>query len=580
MAYQSRMLDRRATALLAGLCSLLGATRASAQASPLPGLATAPLDRFEPSPAGDAFFAVPSAAVAGELRPAVGVTWTYARDPLVLRTLSGRTAPLRWVDHQTILHAQASLQLFQRVELDIDFPLTLGQGGTTGSLSSVSVTAPSGATFNDVRAGGRVVLLRQNGGLPAASLAFSAWFPTGDAESFAGGGTARYAPSLIVSADYRRFLWSATLGRRFQRERVGQLIGSQLFVGAAAAFRWQKLQIGPELSLSSGVGDTVSPLANNLTAAEILLGARYGLGPVTLGVGAGPGLGQGVGTPSYRLFASLSWAVETGSPGSGKVAAGDGRGDAGAKTATLPPGPPKPLLPAPAPDLDGDGVPDADDQCPTVSGDARPEAFRRGCPADRDRDGVYDLDDHCPDVPGAPSDDPAKNGCPLDTDGDGILDAQDACPAEKGNPTSDPKTNGCPDAVRIQGTQIIILQQVNFETARDEIKADSFGLLGQVAAVLAQHPEIARLAVDGHTDSRGAEKANTNLSQRRALAVVRWLTDHGIDARRLEARGFGPRRPIADNTSDAGRAKNRRVEFLIRKRTLLGEAGWKDGPVE
>ena len=574
------MLDRRATALLAGLCSLAGATRASAQASASSGVVSAPLDRFEPAPAGDPFFAVPSARVAGDLRPAIGLTWTYAHDPLVLRTLSGRTAPLAWVDHQTILHTQASLQLFRRVELDIDFPFTLGQGGTTGSIGGVSVVAPSGATLNDVRAGARVVLIRQRGFVPDVALAFSAWFPTGDAESFAGGGTARYAPSLIFSAESRHLVSSLTFGRRFQHERVGQLIGSQIFLGWGLAFKWQKLQVGPEISLSSGAGDTVSPLANNLTAGEILLGARYGLGPFRLGLGAGPGIGQAIGSPSYRLFASLSWAIETGSPPGKQGATGDGTGGVSTKSATLPIAPPGPLAPAPPPDLDGDGVPDSDDKCPTVAGDASPEAFRRGCPPDRDRDGVYDLDDHCPDVPGAPSDDPVKNGCPLDTDGDGIPDANDACPAEKGNPTSDPKTNGCPDAVRIQGTQIIILQQVSFETARDEIKSESFGLLGQVAAVLAQHPEIARLAVDGHTDSRGAEKANTNLSQRRALAVVRWLSDHGIDARRLEARGFGPRRPIADNSTDAGRAKNRRVEFLIKKRTSLGEAGWKDGPVD
>ena len=258
------------------------------------------------------------------------------------------------------------------------------------------------------------------------------------------------------------------------------------------------------------------------------------------------------------------------------------RPGAGDRTGTLPTDPSRRISTSPALplDTDGDGVPDADDQCPTIVGDASPTAVRRGCPADRDRDGVHDLDDRCPDVAGAASDDPAKNGCPLDTDGDGILDTQDACPAERGKPTSDPKTHGCPDAVRVEGTQIILLQQVSFETARDEIKSDSFGLLGQVASVLTQHPEIARVAVDGHTDTRGAEKANVNLSQRRALAVVRWLTEHGIDARRLEARGFGPRRPISDNKTDAGRASNRRVEFLIKKKTELGAAGWKDGPVD
>lgn len=565
------MLDRRALALLAGLFSIGASARASAQTS-------APLDRFEPAPAGDSFFAVPSADVASYLRPALGLTWSYARDPLVLRSASGREAPLRWVDHQMILHAMASLQLFQRVEIDIDFPFTLNQGGTTGTLLGTSVTAPSGATLNDVRAGVRVVLLKQEGSVPAAALSFSTWLPTGDAYSFAGGGVARYAPALIVSAEYPRLVWSATVGGRFQRERPDQLLGSQVFGGAAVAFKWKTLQIGPELSLFAGAGDKVSSLVRNGAGAEILLGARYGLGPFTVGLGGGPGAGQSVGTPTYRLFASLAWSAELGAPPR----------EVSATTTTLHaeskvrPGvnAPEGKLTAPPPDGDGDGVPDADDQCPTIVGDARPEAFRRGCPPDRDRDGVHDVDDHCPDVAGVASDDPTKNGCPADSDGDGILDTEDACPKEQGKPTSDPKTHGCPDAVRVEGTQIVLLQQVNFETARDEIKAESFGLLEQVVAALKQHPEIARVAVDGHTDGKGAEKTNINLSQRRALSVVRWLTEHGIDARRLEARGFGPRRPVADNTTEAGRAKNRRVEFLIKKRTELGEAGWRDGPVD
>lgn len=578
MAYQSRMLDRRALALLAGLGSVLGVTRAAAQ--PVPQ-ASAPLDRFEPAPAGDAFFAVPSATVTGDLRPAVALAWSYARDPLVLRTASGREAKLHWVDHQMILHAMVSLQLFHRLELDVDLPFTLAQGGTTGQLAGTSVVAPSGATLNDIRTSGRLALLRQDGAIPAAALSFSAWIPSGDAAAFAGGGAARYAPALIVGADYGPVLWSATLGRRFQTERAGQLLGSQMFGAVAAAFQWQRLQIGPELTITADAGDNVSTLVRDVVGAEILLGARYGVGPFTLGVGGGPGFGQAVGVPTYRLFASLSWAMEFGSPlqqGSGAALSTAGEG---AGTAPLPPTLPGEKPPAARlSDRDGDSVLDAEDQCPSLVGDARPEAVRRGCPADGDRDGVYDLDDPCPDVPGAASDDPAKNGCPVDTDGDGILDAMDACPAEQGRATSDPKTSGCPEAVRVEGTQIVILQQVNFETASDEIRKDSFSVLGQVASALKQHPEIARLAIDGHTDNRGAAKSNTNLSQRRALSVVRWLIEQGVDARRLEARGFGPRRPLVDNTTDADRARNRRVEFLIKKRTDRGEAGWKDGPVD
>jgi outer membrane protein OmpA-like peptidoglycan-associated protein len=175
---------------------------------------------------------------------------------------------------------------------------------------------------------------------------------------------------------------------------------------------------------------------------------------------------------------------------------------------------------------------------------------------------------------------PAAAEPPPDRDGDGVLDAEDACPAEKGPRTDDPKTRGCPTSVRIEGEQIVLLQQVHFATGRAEILADSDALLTEVAGVLRGHPELARVAVDGHTDSKGGLAVNVALSQQRALAVVRWLVDHGIDPRRLEARGSGPRRPLADNKTAEGRAKNRRIELQIRKKTPLGEAGWFDGPLE
>jgi OOP family OmpA-OmpF porin len=149
-------------------------------------------------------------------------------------------------------------------------------------------------------------------------------------------------------------------------------------------------------------------------------------------------------------------------------------------------------------------------------------------------------------------------------------------PDEKG----EAKTQGCPVAVRVVGQQIVITDQVNFATGRDVLAPESSAVLEQVAAVLEQHPEIARVAVDGHTDNVGQEKANLALSRRRAIAVVRWLVARGVDERRLEARGFGPRRPIADTKTAEGRAKNRRVEFQILKKTELGPRGWKDGAVD
>ena len=82
--------------------------------------------------------------------------------------------------------------------------------------------------------------------------------------------------------------------------------------------------------------------------------------------------------------------------------------------------------------------------------------------------------------------------------------------------------------------------------------------------MLAAHPEIASVRVEGHTDSRGSVAHNTSLSDRRAKAVRRWLIEKGIAPARLSARGYGPSRPVADNATAEGRAANRRVEFHLQ----------------
>ncbi|WP_437534070.1 OmpA family protein [Sorangium sp. So ce726] len=578
------------------------------------------LDRLAPAPAGDGLSTVPSAGVSGELRPAVGLLFSYSHQPLSLRG----TAPagsVTWVGRQAILHALASIELLRRIKLDLDAPFVLDQGGASGALGGIRVTAPAGgATLGDLQAGGRVTLLPQEGLRPAAALGLSVWLPTGDEAAFAGAGAVRYAPRVIVGSEHPGFRWSASAGGRFQKASADSLTGSEVLFSAGAGVRKGPLQLGSELSVWAAAGEGSALEVPGRAGGELLLTARWSLGPLTLDAGAGPGFGRLPGIPKARFFAALGIAADVvpSAPPAATPSAfvGTSTGTKGARGATQ--------AAPPAADFDGDSVPDAEDACPRVIGEARPpvaaagarSAFRRGCPPDRDDDGIYDVDDRCPDVPGVSSaagdagsggagsgvtseapanagsrptsatpantgSQPAsKHGCPADTDGDGIPNAADACPYERGKPSEDRATHGCPFAVRIEGSQIVILQQVQFRTGRAEIEPESFELLSEVAAVLEEHPEIARVAVDGHTDNQGAAQANLSLSQRRALAVVAWLTAHGIDARRLEARGFGVRRPIADNRTRDGRTKNRRVEFQIRKRTDEGAAGWKDGPLE
>lgn len=216
-------------------------------------------------------------------------------------------------------------------------------------------------------------------------------------------------------------------------------------------------------------------------------------------------------------------------------------------------------------DQDGDGVFDNEDQCLTIPAGAYPNPLRKGCPdQDSDKDGVYDGSDQCKDVPAGLNPDPTKLGCPLpDRDNDQVPDAVDACPDQPGSHSPDPKRNGCPGLIEIKGSQIVIREQVFFATGKDVILKKSFPLLDAIGHTLKSIALIKRLGVEGHTDNKGKEDLNIDLSDRRAKSVVKYLTEHGIAMERLEAKGYGPTRPIADNKTNKGRALNRRVDFKI-----------------
>ncbi len=119
--------------------------------------------------------------------------------------------------------------------------------------------------------------------------------------------------------------------------------------------------------------------------------------------------------------------------------------------------------------------------------------------------------------------------------------------------------------VRVSGRQIVIRRQVNFATDSAEILADSNALLTEIADVIMRHPEVRVIEIQGHTDNRGGRQHNQDLSQRRAEAVRTWLIAHGIEANRLEARGYGQDTPLVPNITAANRARNRRVQFMIRE---------------
>ena len=102
---------------------------------------------------------------------------------------------------------------------------------------------------------------------------------------------------------------------------------------------------------------------------------------------------------------------------------------------------------------------------------------------------------------------------------------------------------------------------INFDTGKAVIKPESQGTIAQIAALLKAHPEL-KLSIEGHTDNVGAPAANKTLSEDRAKAVLADVVKAGVAAARLSAIGWGPDKPLADNRSEDGRAKNRRVEIV------------------
>jgi OOP family OmpA-OmpF porin len=590
-----------------GLCAALAAASASfaapARAQSQPPLA---LNRFDPAPAGDRMFGVQSPFVAGPLTPHVMLLGDYAHNPLVLRSTSDDKSVGAVVSSQLYLHLNASLSLFNRLNVNVDVPVALVQAGEDPAGGGLHLSSPKNAQFGDLRAGLRLRLFGSYDDIFQVAVGGYVWFPTGPATGYVGDGKVRGMPQLIVGGHSDRFVWSVAGGPQIQAAASygGVAQGTQIKWGGGVGLLLgdsRRLQIGPEISMAL----TLDDISKRTTNAEVLVDARYRVfDDLEIGLGAGPGVSGGIGTPDLRAVAMISYSPEQ------KKVEPDGDNDGvfdKEDACPVVPGvpsaePSKNGCPLP-PDRDSDGIFDSADDCPDVAGVASQDRGKNGCPLpkDRDKDGIFDKEDACPDEAGIRSDDPSKhgcpklpdgdedgiadkqdacpavkgiatqdpatNGCPGDTDGDGIKDDKDACPNERGGADKDPTKNGCPKSVRVTDGEIIILQQVQFDSGRATIKKVSDALLDEVAGLFKEHMEITRVEIQGHTDNTGKAKENLKLSQDRAESVKKALVKRGIDDARLSPKGFGQDVTIADNKTEAGRQKNRRVQFKILEKT-------------
>ena len=199
------------------------------------------------------------------------------------------------------------------------------------------------------------------------------------------------------------------------------------------------------------------------------------------------------------------------------------------------------------PDKDGDGIMDKEDDCPDVAGLAK----FNGCP-DTDEDGVPDPKDKCPDTPkGCPVD---ADGCPLDSDGDGVIDCEDKCPTEKGPASND----GCPDWADLE------IPTIYFDLNKAVLKEEGKAELDKLADKLITSKEY-NLVIGGHTCNVGTEKYNMGLSEKRAQAVVKYLSIKGVSNASVGSNNYGEEKPAVENNSRDNRKMNRRAEFEVAK---------------
>ncbi len=270
------------------------------------------------------------------------------------------------------------------------------------------------------------------------------------------------------------------------------------------------------------------------------------LAGAAVGAVAGGLIADGDEAPGGAVIGAAAGATAAGFLCGNKDRDGDGVNDSSDKCPGTPAGVSVDTDGCPL-DSDGDGVPDYTDKCPRTPEGVKVDST--GCALDSDGDGVADFRDKCPGTPAGTRVD--TEGCPLDSDGDGVPDYKDECPATPAGQTVNDK--GCHIIFRLEG--------VTFEFNSARLTREAEVELDMAVEMLKQND--IRVRVEGHTDSVGSDAYNQKLATRRAKAVVDYLVANGISAGRLNPIGYGESAPIASNDTEAGRARNRRVDFVI-----------------
>ena len=523
------------------------------------------------------FAAVRSARLLPVFRPGFDLAVQYGHRPLQLSdgTDGGLERQSGGVDGLLAGHARIGFAFAKFFEFDVQMPFV--QHAWEGDLYD-SYGNSGNLGIGDLWLEGRFLLLPEEKGVGIEVTPFVT-LPTGSQERMMTSGVPTFGGILAVSRRWTPVHVAAHVGYQFKpgSASIDNVFASDdriLYGVGVGVTPTPAVDINLELVGGGYVGPGRTPLAQSEfkdalhAPLELYLDTRIKT-PIGLDVliGGGPGLTPAVGTPQFRVFAGLSWAPPEG------------------VAPVLAEAPVEEPAEAPAEegprDTDGDGLVDDVDGCIHDAEDKDGFEDRDGCPdLDNDGDGVLDVDDACALDPEDKDGWEDRDGCPdLDNDLDGLLDDVDLCPNRPENFNGDHDDDGCPDEVQavVDGDRILILHPVHFFTNKALVVPDSRSIIEAVRETLADNPQLLRVRIEGHTDSRGSDAYNQRLSESRAQEIRRMLIEGGIDADRLVAIGYGEARPIAPNDTPANLELNRRVEFHIEE--VAGDEA-DDGPLE
>jgi outer membrane protein OmpA-like peptidoglycan-associated protein len=510
----------------------------------------------------------------------LGASLDYANDPLVLELQRGTTDSeyASIVDSQLNGHVSLAYGALDKLSVFGVMNVVMLEHGQRTPMPGVAqrVRLADGPGLGDARFGARYRLLggRQRDsfglGLQAAVVAPLAELAD-KSQNFRGESSVAGDFAVLGSFDFKVLRLGASVGTRLRKqvEFLGARLGNELTfgLGAAVPLMGDRIALLAEAQVNTELNNAFK---RSGTPAELLFGVRANAWQTwRLNVGAGPGVSRGVGTPDFRMIAGVTYVapvkeavtIET-EPETDMDPDNDDVLGVADRCPTQAEDKDNYEDQDGCPDLDndGDGVADGTDRCATEAEDKDGFEDTDGCPdLDDDHDGIEDRQDACPRQAEDKDGFKDEDGCPdPDNDEDGIADAEDKCPTVKG----DAAHQGCSSQVSITQNQIVISQRVEFALGSAELLSASDSILSAVKGALDTNPDL-KIMVQGHTDNRGPEDNNLQLSKRRAVSVRTWLANHGVAAGRLSAAGCGESKPITSDNTPQGQQQNRRVEFHV-----------------